>query len=167
MVRNFFLSVLLLAVVSVPLTLAAPQAQQRIPQPIMVNGQQAEGLLIVQNGVPQTTTCPDPQPYTSANGASSGWACYDASSGTWLLNAQPQQSSDFYYPEPAPAYDYFGYPYPDAYGYYPYGYYGAPLFSFGFGLGHGHEHFEHGHEGHGFEHGGGGHGHAGGGHGHR
>jgi len=168
MVKRFFLSVLVLAAVMclAPLALAAPQIQ-RIPQPIFVNGQQGEGVMIVQNGVPQTTTCANPQQYTTADQSTSGWACFDSSTGTWLLNSQPSQQSNLYYQQPPPVYqeapsvyDYYGYPYPDAYAYSPYGYYGSPLFGFGFGFGgHGHEHFEHG---------GGGHGHGGGGgHGHR
>jgi hypothetical protein len=175
MVRNFFLSVLMLTIVGVPFALSAPQLTS-IPQQVIVNGLQAEGVTIVQNGVPQTRTCPMPQPYTTY-GSSSGWACYDEANGNWILNAQPPESSG-YYSEP-PAYEYYGYPTPGSYGYYPFGYgfYGAPLFSFGFGFGgHGHEHgehFEHGHEGHeghafGHEHGGGGaHVQGGGGHGHR
>ena len=62
MVRRFFLSVLMLTAVSyfAGLPLAQAARQQRILQPIIVNGQQAEGVTIVQNGVVQNTGCPDP-----------------------------------------------------------------------------------------------------------
>jgi hypothetical protein len=160
------------------------QGQQRIPQPIIVNGQQTEGVTVVQNGTAQAFSCPSPQPYTTADGSFSGWACFDQNTGTWLMNALPQSTGA--YPEESPGYDYGYqdvtpyYPYDD----YPYGFYGGPEFGvFGFGRDrdfherHGEERqkperggfergrggFEHG--GGGFEHGGGG-GHVGGGGGH-
>jgi hypothetical protein len=39
-----------------------PSGQQRIFQPIIINGQQEQGVMVVQNGV-QTYTCPNPQQY--------------------------------------------------------------------------------------------------------
>ena len=154
MAKKLFLSVLLIAVMSfaaAPLAQSAVPAQQHTTQTIIVNGQQAMGVTVVQKGVVQAYTCASPQPYTSDQ-STGGWACYDATTGTWLLNAQPPQTAEVYqqpvyqqpppyYPPPPPVYNYYGYPDPYAYaypyGYYPYGYYGGPLFAFGFGFGHG------------------------------
>ncbi|HEY2384280.1 MAG TPA: hypothetical protein VGK48_24155 [Terriglobia bacterium] len=155
--RNLFLCLLLtgslICLVGVNVATAAPQ--QRIPQSIVVNGQQTMGVTLLQNGIPESPNCAAPQPYTAVDQSSSGWACYDQTGGVWLLHAQPPQAQA--YPEPAPEYEY-GYPdvtpyYPDDY--YPYGYYDTPGFSFGwgpggpafsFGLGSDHEHHEHGFE---------------------
>lgn len=139
----------------------AQGVQQRIPQAVIVNGQQTEGVTVMQNGMVQTVTCPSPQPYTAVDQSSSGWACLDESTGTWLLNAVPPQSSTVYTQPPAyyqEAPGYYGYPY-YPYDYYPYGYLAGPEFYFGFGGGH---HFEgHHFEGRGgFERHGGGVGHA-------
>ncbi len=141
------------------------QAEQEIPQSVIINGRQTHGVTVLQNGAIQSFNCPSPQPYTSSDGATSGWACLDTHTGTWLLNALPPQSIGTY-PAEIPGY-YYGYSNIAPY-YYPYGYFSSPGFGFGFGfgLGHGHDHFEHGHDH--FEHGGhghwehGGHGHGGG-----
>lgn len=140
---------------------------QRLPQSIVINGQSAQGVLVVQNGSIQAYTCASPQPYTTPDQASSGWACFDQASGQWFLHALPPQSQNanqaplpappasqpaVVYGAPLPAYvppavvpgyayypyDYYAGYYP--YGYYPYGYY--PYFAgarlgFGFGYGYG------------------------------
>jgi len=132
-----------------------PPAHQRISQSLIINGQQVSGVLVTDNGVIQSYTCTSPQPYVTADQSSSGWACFDQATGTWLMNAQPpqpelpQQSATIYtnppvYVEPPAAYGYY------PYSYYPYSYspffYGAPLFGFGFGFGHNNfNHFGHGH----------------------
>jgi len=128
MAKAFPFSMLMFAAMmcfaTVALAVTTPQVQQRLLQPIIVNGQQAQGLILFQNGVPQIVTCPDAQPYSAADGTSTGWACYDVTPGTWLLNAQPPSQSvspNPYYPVPAPFYDYFGYSYPPDV-YHPYGY---------------------------------------------
>jgi hypothetical protein len=165
--RSFVLSVLLagglLFSAGTGLARAVPQ-QQRLRQQVVVNGRTAPGVTVFQNGRMQTLTCSNPQPYTVMNGSTNGWACFDASTGTWLLNAAPPPAANvyveppYYYPEEAP-YDYDNYGYPYSYDYvpyesYPYGYLGAPLFSFGFGFGNGHEHHEYEeHHGHGHGHG--------------
>ena len=137
---------------------AVPQ-QQQIRQQVVVNGRSAPGVTVFQNGRMQTFTCSNPQPYTVANGSASGWACFDTSTRTWLLNATPPISANvyteqpYYYPEDVYGYYDYGYPYSDdyaPYGYIPYGYLGVPLFGFGFGGGH--EHHEH-EEHHGHDHG--------------
>src|SRR6516164_8777769 len=114
MVNGLFLSLLLAAL---------PQAQERIGQPVIINGQQVQAVTVVQNGVVQTYTCLNPQQYVAADQSSSGWACFDQAAGTWLLHAVPQQSalpqqsvpvynqSSDYYPDTGAAYGYYGYPY--------------------------------------------------------
>src|SRR6266571_4774788 len=105
-----------------------PADQQRIVEPIIVNGQEVQGVLVLQNGAVQSYTCSSPQPYTTANQSESGWACFDQATGMWLLHAQPplqatappQPTIVYSQPTPAyvpaPVYDY-------GYGYYPYPYY--------------------------------------------
>jgi hypothetical protein len=159
---------LILAILAAGLLVCSPGAglaqigvQQRIAQPIIVNGQRAEGVTVLQNGAVQSFTCPSPQPYVAADRSSSGWACLDEGTGAWLTHAQPPASTEIY-----------EYPYVSPYDYdYPYDYYdrylGAPAFSFGFGFGGGDHHERHEHEhGHGkrsFEHGHGGEAHRNGG----
>ena len=141
------LGFLLIAGVLVPsFSVLAQAVQERISQAIIVNGQQAQGVLVVENGTIQNQTCPSPQPYVAADQSSSGWACYEISSGVWLLHAQPpaqvsvpQQAPAVIYSSPntvyvpAPAYGYSYYPY--GYPYYGYPYVFGPTFAFGFGFG--------------------------------
>src|SRR5215467_1241044 len=68
--------------------------QHRIPQTIIVNGQQAEGVTVIQNGSAPKFYCPNPRPYTAVDQSSSGWACFDANTGSWLLNAMPPASAN-------------------------------------------------------------------------
>jgi hypothetical protein len=161
----------------IPSSLARAEGVQRIVQSISINGRPAQGVLVVQDGVAQTFNCSAPQPYVMADNSDSGWACYEESSGMWLLHAQPTSIG---YNAPStvyiPSYSYVN-PYP----FYPYSYYGYPYYwgpnvgiGFGFTFGHGfHNHgFAHGGVhggpgfGHGFHGGAGGHMHMGGG-GHR
>ncbi len=72
------------------------QAEQEIPQSVIINGRQTHGVTVLQNGAIQSFNCPSPQPYTSSDGATSGWACLDTHTGTWLLNALPPQSIGTY-----------------------------------------------------------------------
>src|SRR5262249_57637862 len=67
----------------------ATSGQQRIPQAIIINGQQAQGVMVVENGAVQTFTCASPQQYVTADESSSGWACYEETTGVWLLHPQP------------------------------------------------------------------------------
>src|SRR5262249_12785182 len=106
-----------------------PNGQQRIPQRIIVNGQQAEGVMVVQNGTIQSYTCPSPQQYVTADQSSSGWACYEQATGGWLLHAQPPSqtvppATAYTYQQPpvyvpAPAVQIYSYPPPAYYSYYP------------------------------------------------
>jgi len=62
----------------------------RILQTIVINGQQVPGAYVTAaGGGVQSFTCQAPQPYVTPDGASQGWACYEAASGVWLLNALP------------------------------------------------------------------------------
>jgi len=138
---------LVIGVLACSVTAFAQAPQERIMQPIIVNGQQAQGVLIVQDGTIQSQTCPEPQRYVAADQSSSGWACFEPSTGMWLLHAQPpqpppqtgptiiySQPAPVYVPAPTYAYGYypFGYPY---YPYYGYRYIYGPGFGFGFGFG--------------------------------
>ena len=124
--------------------------EQRIIQQIIVNGQQAQGVLVIRNGTIQTFTCPSPQSYVTENQSQSGWACFDQATGTWLLHAQapapavvsapPQQQPVIVYSQPSPTYvvaptyptyPIYDYPY-DYYDSYPYGYYPYSSFSFSY-----------------------------------
>ena len=143
MFRKIELS-LVIGALACSVTAFAQTPQERIMQPIIVNGQQAQGALIVQDGTIQSQTCAAPQRYVAADQSSSGWACFEPSTGMWLLHAQPplQTGPTIIYSEPAPvyvpaptyAYGYypFGYPY---YPYYGYRYIYGPSFGFGFGFG--------------------------------
>ena len=116
---------------------------ERITQPIFINGQQAQGVYVVQSGMMQRQTCAVPQQYVTTNQSSSGWACFEPSTGMWLLNAQPpqqiaapQQAPAIIYNEPPPVYvapPVYGY-YPIGYPYYGYPYFFGPSFTFAFGF---------------------------------
>jgi hypothetical protein len=65
-------------------------SSNRIPQQVAINGQAVSAVsVIAAGGAVQRYSCLNPQQYTSMDGASQGWACYDASTGVWLLNALP------------------------------------------------------------------------------
>src|SRR5262245_45794185 len=83
--------------VSALLTAAIPSysaqvqsAQNRVPQQVVINGQTVNAVSVVaEGGGLQTYRCLNPQQYSSLDGASQGWACYDQATGVWLLNALP------------------------------------------------------------------------------
>lgn len=67
-----------------------PVAPSRISQPIIVNSQPANGAYVLSaTGGMQTFTCDTPQRFTTQDGFSQGWACYDQRTATYLLNALP------------------------------------------------------------------------------
>jgi hypothetical protein len=133
-VKKLGLCLLILAFVYSPSLFAQGGATGRIRQSIVINGQAAEGVYLIQNGVVQGATCSNPQPYETVDGSSSGYACFDVPSGTWLLSAQPvyTQPNTVYVPSPT-----YSYSYPDSYSYpsysYPYYYpsYGSYYGGFG------------------------------------
>jgi len=76
-------------------------AQTRIPQQIVINGQNASGAYVATaGGQIQSFTCSSPQQYTTADGSSRGWACYEQTTGVWLLSAVPATPPQA--PAPAP-----------------------------------------------------------------
>jgi hypothetical protein len=95
--RSSLMLILMLALASVgfaQVQIAQPvqvqPAPTRIPQQIVVNGQQVNGAYVPSgNGGMQSYSCPSPQEYVTPDGASRGWACYDSATGVWLLNALP------------------------------------------------------------------------------
>jgi hypothetical protein len=162
MVMKIVLSVVLVGAL---VCFAGPLAQtaplQQITQPIIINGQQVQGVTIVRDGAVVSYSCASPQSYVAVDQSSSGWACFDQATGTWLMHAQSQSPASVYDQPPiyqggSGTYGY-DYPYDYPYGYYyPYPYYGYSPFFYGFGFGghrHGEEHFgrsfERGREGHG------------------
>src|ERR1700751_5758392 len=95
MFKTLPLASLLVAALVGPASIA--YGQQRIGETVIISGERVPGVMVTQNGVAQSYSCPSPQPYVTADGTSSGWACYDQGTGTWLLNAvQPQQSTNIY-----------------------------------------------------------------------
>lgn len=83
----------------------AQAAPGRISQPIVVNGQPANGTYVVSPaGGMQTFTCDAPQRYTTQDGSTQGWACYDQRTATFLMNAlPPSQTPPVPRPVPLPA----------------------------------------------------------------
>ena len=79
-----------------------PAAQNRIPQQIVINGQTVNGAsVITASGQIQSYTCSMPQRYRTADGTSQGWACYEETTGVWLMNALPPAQAQAA-PAPAP-----------------------------------------------------------------
>jgi hypothetical protein len=125
--KKLSLSVLILAFFAYSPSLFAQGPTGRFRQSIIINGQAANGVYLMENGVVQSPSCANPQPYQTVDGSSAGYACFDAPSGTWLLSAQPaytQPSTAYYYPQPTYSYEYSPYYYP---------YYGGGYYSGGFG----------------------------------
>lgn len=91
--RVFFLGIAVVGTLALSPSMAFSQAQAtstRIPQQIVINGQMASGAYVTApGGQMQSYTCPSPQQYTTADGNSHGWACYEQTTGVWLLNAVP------------------------------------------------------------------------------
>src|SRR5688572_3129201 len=89
--RVFFLGIAIVGTLALSPSAAFSQVQAtptRIPQQIVINGQMASGAYVTGvGGQLQSFTCPSPQQYTTADGNSQGWACYEQTTGVWLLNA--------------------------------------------------------------------------------
>src|SRR5688572_31593128 len=101
--RLFFLAIAIVGTVALFPSAGYSQVQttpSRIPQQIVVNGQMANGAYVMGTGGQlQSFTCPSPQQYSTADGSSQGWACYEQTTGVWLLNAVPPAPA----PQPVPA----------------------------------------------------------------
>jgi hypothetical protein len=68
----------------------AQPAQSRVPQQVVINGQRVSAVNVVAPGGGfQAYTCLNPQQYSTVDGSSQGWACYEQSTGVWILNALP------------------------------------------------------------------------------
>ncbi len=78
--------------------------QSRSPQQVVINGQIVNGAYVTAaGGQLQSFTCAMPQQYTTPDGSSMGWACYEQTTGVWLLNALPPvQAQSTPIPAPAP-----------------------------------------------------------------
>jgi len=101
--RVLFLGLITVLTLSPSQGFSQTQAMQnRIPQQIIVNGQMASGAYVTAGGGVQSFSCPMPQHYTTADGSSQGWACYEQTTGVWLLNAVPPTQPQVA-PAPAPA----------------------------------------------------------------
>src|SRR5215470_6007208 len=68
-----------------------------IERPVIINGQQIQGVMTIQNGAIQIYSCRSPQPYTTVNQSESGWACFEQTMGMWLLHAQPPIQTTYAY----------------------------------------------------------------------
>ncbi|HYR90145.1 MAG TPA: hypothetical protein VE422_39095 [Terriglobia bacterium] len=77
--------------------------QNRIPIQIVINGQTVNGAYVTTaGGQLQSFTCQTPQHYATPDGGSQGWACYEQTTGVWLLSAVPPAQPQVA-PVPAPA----------------------------------------------------------------
>jgi outer membrane biosynthesis protein TonB len=84
---------------SIPGFSQAQPSQTRVPQQVVINGQTVIAVHVVAaSGGFQAYTCLNPQQYTTVDGSSQGWACYEQSTGVWLLNALPPAQAS----QPAP-----------------------------------------------------------------
>jgi hypothetical protein len=74
--------------------------QNRVAQQVVIGGLRVDAAYVLAaGGGIQSYTCPTPQQYITPDGASQGWACFDATTGVWLLSALPPQQAA---PAPAP-----------------------------------------------------------------
>ena len=102
--RVFFLGIAIVGTLALSPSVLCSQVQTspaptRIPQQIVINGQVASGAYVTgPAGQLQSYTCPSPQQYSTADGNSQGWACYEQTTGVWLLNAVPHSPA----PQAAP-----------------------------------------------------------------
>ncbi|HEY2380784.1 MAG TPA: hypothetical protein VGK48_06325 [Terriglobia bacterium] len=140
--RASFLAAGLAALFTVSTSNAFSQipAQNRIPQQVVINGITVNAASVTTStGQIQSYTCSSPQQYMTAGGRSQGWACYDETTGVWLLNAVPPvqavpapaavQQQPVQQPAPVyqqPPYPQTAYPQPPVYQQAPV-YQGAPL----------------------------------------
>lgn len=101
--RVFYLAIGAIAILSLSASASVFQVQapqNRIPQQIVINGQMANGAYVTTaSGQMQSFSCPSPQQYATPDGRSQGWACYEQTTGVWLLNALPPTQAQA---QPAP-----------------------------------------------------------------
>jgi hypothetical protein len=78
--------------------------QNRVPQEVVINGQTVTAATVTTaQGQIQSFTCSSPQHYVTPDGSQQGWACYEQTTGVWLLNAVPPVQQTPSAPAPAPA----------------------------------------------------------------
>ena len=102
------LVVIVLLLTAIPGFTQVQPAQSRVPQQVVINGQRVTAVhVLAASGGFQAYTCLNPQQYATVDGSSQGWACYEQSTGVWLLNAlppaqaqQPQAQPDVQAPQP-------------------------------------------------------------------
>jgi hypothetical protein len=71
-----------------------PVIQNRVAQQVVISGVRADAAYVLApGGGIQSYTCPNPQQYVTPDGASQGWACFDAATNVWLLSALPPQQA--------------------------------------------------------------------------
>lgn len=81
----------------------AQQAQNRIPQQVVINGLTVNAAsVLTPAGQIQSYTCSSPQHYSTSDGSSQGWACYEETTGVWLLHAVPPAQTQAAPPRAAP-----------------------------------------------------------------
>src|SRR6266436_4110936 len=84
------LVVIVLLLTAIPGFTQVQPAQSRVPQQVVINGQRVTAVhVLAASGGFQAYTCLNPQQYGTVDGSSQGWACYEQSTGVWLLNALP------------------------------------------------------------------------------
>jgi hypothetical protein len=87
---GFDLVVIVLLLTAIPGFSQVQAVQNRIPQQVLINGQKVNAVNVVAAGGSfQAFTCLNPQQYSTLDGTSQGWACYEQTTGVWLLNALP------------------------------------------------------------------------------
>ena len=92
-----------LCTASIPVFSQVQPAQNRVPQHVAINGQAVSAVsVIAAGGAVQRYSCLNPQPYATLDGTSQGWACYEASTGVWLLNALPPAQAQAPQPQQEP-----------------------------------------------------------------
>ena len=94
------LTLIAVSLIGIP-SFSQVQAQRRIPLQVIVNGQVVNAVYVMgAGGAEQTHSCFNPQQYATLDGATQGWACYDQTTGVWLLNAQPPAEGQQPVPQP-------------------------------------------------------------------
>lgn len=85
-----------LALLSIMLLVLAfsMNAQSQSPEPVMlhkilIDGHTAQGAYTKVNGTIQTVTCPEPHQWATPDRTEHGWACYEATTQVWVMNAMP------------------------------------------------------------------------------
>ena len=97
------LVVIVLLLTAIPGFTQVQPVQSRVPQQVLINGQRVTAVhVLAASGGFQAYTCLNPRQYATVDGSSQGWACYEQSTGVWLLNALPsaQAQSDVQTPQP-------------------------------------------------------------------